>query len=81
MATHYVSVENRDRRSRTDRALAEMAASILGAGITTFGSMAILLACCFGVFFKFGVFVTLTVPFSLLFSLIFFPALLHAMGP
>ena len=81
VATHYVSVSDRDRSSRTDRALSEMATSILGAGFTTFGSMAFLLACNFVVYFKFGVFITLSVPFSLLFSLVFFPALLHTIGP
>ena len=81
MATHYISVNAEDRKTRTQKALAEMSVSILGGAITTFGSVVMLLAAKFGVFFKFGVFISLTIPFSLLYSMLFFPALLHAIGP
>lgn len=81
LANHYVSSISPVRFRRMQEAYSEMGISILGGAITTFGSGLLLLAAKLVVYFKFGVFITLTISFSLLYSLILFGSLSHLCGP
>lgn len=81
IGTHYVSAVGETRKAKTQLALGEIAVSVLGGGVTTFGVAVALLFATFQLFFRFGVFIGLTVPFSLLYALLFFTALLHTAGP
>jgi len=77
----YVASHHKSKDERTRDALAKMAISIVGGAITTFGDGCMLFFTVLIFFQKFAWIVTSTIFFALIWSLIFFPALLFAIGP
>jgi len=61
--------------------LKEIGISIISGAITTLGSGIFLFFAIISIFNKFAVLIVATILFSLGFSLIFFAALMHAVGP
>ena len=81
LAIHYVGSVYPDRRRRTDDSLKQLGKSILSGGITTMGSGLFLFFTVTLVLKKFAVLITATILFALLFSMVFFVALLYLVGP
>jgi len=77
----YVESHHMDKVRRTREALAKMAISIVGGAVTTFGDGCMLFFTTMFFFQKFAWIVTTTIFFALIWSLIFFPALLFIAGP
>lgn len=78
---HYVHSKYRDRENRIREALKEMGISILSGSITTMMSVLILFAAVILIFTKFAIFVIATIIFSTFYSLCFFIACCHVIGP
>ena len=81
LAIHYVSSVYPDRKRRTDDSLKHLGKSILSGGITTIGSGIFLFFTATLLLRQFAVLITATILFSLLFSLVFFVALLYLLWP
>jgi len=77
----YVESHHRSKMERTRDALSKMAISIVGGAVTTFGDGCMLFFTTFIFFQKFAWIVTSTIFFALIWSLVFFPALLFIVGP
>lgn len=81
LANHYVGALSPSRGKRMSEAYADIGVSILGGAITTIASGFLLIFARFLLFIKFSVLIILTIVFSVLFSLFFFGALAHLIGP
>jgi len=81
LANHYVESTYEDRFSRIQDALTAMGISILSGSITTILSVICLAFAAIIFFNKFAVLVTSTILFALYFSMVFFIALHHFIGP
>lgn len=81
VANAYVESRAGSRLDRTRDALTDLGISILAGAISTLlaGSMLFMATIIF--FFKFGIFVVVTVALSLVWGLFFFPAMLLLVGP
>jgi hypothetical protein len=69
------------REEKTTRAMTEMGISILGGGLTTLLASLFLFGTTLQFFYKFGVFMMITVSFSLVYANFFFLPLLALVGP
>jgi len=81
LANHYVESVYEDKYRRMQDALSSMGISIFSGAITTIGSGIFLFAATIVFFQKFAVLIVSTIIFSLFFSLVFFSALNHLIGP
>jgi len=81
LANHYVESVYEDRFRRMEEALSSMGISIFSGAITTIGSGVFLFFATVVFFQKFALLIVGTIGFSLFFSLVFFAALSHLVGP
>lgn len=81
LATHYVNSPLYYRNEKASAAISDMGISIFSGATTTLGSAIFLFGGTLVFFTKFAIVITITVLFSLIYSLVFFLALLHAYGP
>ena len=81
LANHYVESPHLSRYNKTQEALREIGISVVSGAITTAGSALFLLFAQISVFKKFSAILIMTIVFSILYSLCFFTALCHIMGP
>ena len=81
LANHYVESYYTSRHKKIQDAFGEMGISILGGAITTIGSGLVLFGAELLILKKFALLITSTILFSLIFSLLFFGAVLHLLGP
>ena len=81
LADSYLSSEHDSREAKVKAALADTGASILSGAISTLGASCPMFGAQIIFFFKFAVFIFLTVALSLIFSLGFFAAALATLGP
>ena len=81
LASHYVHSKAKDRNGRIKESLKELGGSILSGSITTIGASCCLFLGVLTMFHKFGLFVISTIAFSIFYSLGFFAALCHVVGP
>lgn len=81
LASHFVHSKHKDRFNRIREALREMGISILSGSITTILAVMVLFICTITVFTKFAIFVIGTVILSIAYSLGFFAAMCHVIGP
>lgn len=80
-ALAYCEAPERTRHERLTRALVEMGISVQSGAITTMGASAFLLATNIRFLFQFGVFMLLTVAFSLVVANLLFTSLIAIVGP
>lgn len=81
LASHYIHSKHKDRQSRIREALRELGISIISGSITTILASCVLFICILVLFTKFAIFVCATIVFSLFYSLAFFAAVCHVIGP
>ena len=81
LGNHYVECDKETRKERMDEALKHIGVSILSGALTTLGSVFFLFFATLSLFAKFGLVFTVTIAYSLLFSLFFFTALCYTFGP
>ena len=81
LANHYVESPQLTRFKKTQESLREIGISVVSGAVTTSGAAAFLLFGQISVFRKFSSILIVTIAFSLIVSLFFFPALCHIMGP
>jgi len=81
LAAHYIHSPFQFRFKRIQESLREMGISILSGGLTTLGSGIFLFFAHVVIFQKFAIIFTSTILFSLTYSLIWFVAVVHIMGP
>lgn len=81
LASHYVHSKHQDSYSRVQESLRELGVSILSGSITTVLAVVVLVICEIIVFLKFAIFVSYTIILSLVYSLGFFTAACHIIGP
>ena len=81
LGNHYVECKKPTRKERMDEALKHIGVSILSGAITTLGSVFFLFFATMSIFTKFGLVFTVTISYSLIFSLFFFTALCYTFGP
>ena len=81
LGNHYVECTRLTRKERMDEALKHIGVSILSGALTTLGSVFFLFFATMSIFAKFGLVFTVTIGYSLLFSLFFFTAMCYTMGP
>ena len=81
LASHYIHSKHKDRHRRIREALRELGISILSGSVTTILATCVLFICVLLLFPKFAIFVISTVIFSVLYSLAFFSAVCHIIGP
>lgn len=81
LAAHYVHSPAPTRKARTTESLGEMGISIFGGALTTLGSSGVLFLCELFLFRKFAFMITTTVGLAFVFSLFYFIALSHSLGP
>lgn len=81
LANHYGESWEAKRGERVRESLREIGVSILSGSITTFGSALFLIFSTFTLFKKFSFIILITIAFSVYFSLMFLPAVLHTIGP
>jgi len=77
----YMESQGRDTEQKTRQAMKKMGGSVLGGSITTFGTGAVLFFTSLVFFNKFAVVISTTILFSLVWSLVVFPAILVTVGP
>uniref|UniRef100_A0A7S1U3D8 SSD domain-containing protein n=2 Tax=Phaeomonas parva TaxID=124430 RepID=A0A7S1U3D8_9STRA len=77
----YLESKKKTRRDRTRDMLFKMGVSVVSGAISTLGSSCFLLATYIIFFRKFGTFILFVISQSLVYSLVFFTALLNLMGP
>lgn len=81
LAHHYVESTHNDKYERTKESLKEIGVSIISGGITTLGSGCMLFFATIVTFVKFAFLIVTTVLFSFYFSMVFFTAFTHIIGP
>jgi len=81
LAAHYIHSKAKDRNGRVRESLRELGPSILSGSVTTIGASCCLFLGLLTMFFKFGILVIATIIFSIFYSLGFFAALCHVIGP
>ena len=81
LAAHYIHSRHVDRHTRIRESLRELGVSILGGSVTTVGACIILFVCVLQIFQKLAILVIATIFFSVLYSLGFFAAICHILGP
>jgi hypothetical protein len=81
LGNHYIESPKPDRISRMTESLRDMGVSMISSGLTTIGSSVFLWGASMIFFQKFALFMTLTILFSWVWALIFFTALMFAIGP
>lgn len=81
LATHYVHSPFYDRFDKASDAISAMGISIFSGAVTTLGSGIFLLGGTIIFFERFGLVIIMTVILSLIYSIIFFLAVLHVAGP
>lgn len=81
LANHYVESIYPDRHNKIMVSLRDLGISIISSAVTTIGSGIFLLFAELVIFNKFAILIICTIIFSLVFSLFFFAALCHIMGP
>lgn len=81
LASHFVHSRHKDRYSRTKESLRELGVSIISGSITTVLAVVVLVICEITMFLKFAIFVSATVILSIFYSLFFFSAVCHTIGP
>jgi hypothetical protein len=79
--TRFIKGEAATRFLKTQHALTEMGISVVSGAATTFLASLFLVAASFAFYYIFGIFMLMTVIFSLLVSLTMLPALLCILGP
>lgn len=81
LAAHYVHSPAHKRYDRSTESISQMGVSIFSGGITTLGSGIFLFGGKIIFFQKFALIITVTVIVSLSYSLIYFVAFVHVLGP
>ena len=81
LAEGYAHSPHHDRESRVRQTLENVGISVLSGAATTLGSSFFLMFAVLVFFFQFGIFMFATIGFSVAFSIVFFMALLAAIGP
>ena len=81
LAAHYIHSKHKNRGSRMNLALRELGVSILSGSITTILATMTLFIAVLLLFTKFAILVLMTIVFSVFYSLAFFSALCHIIGP
>ena len=81
LASHYIHSKSSERYDRTREALRELGVSIISGSITTILATSVLFMATLVLFHKFAIFVMSTILFALFYSIMFFSALCHVMGP
>lgn len=81
LAAHFVHSKSGDRNSRVRESLRELGISILSGSVTTVAATATLYICVLVLFSKFATLVIYTIILASFYSLAFFAALCHAIGP
>lgn len=81
LANHYVESTHSDKYTRMQESLREIGISIISGAVTTLGAGLVLFFCTIKLYTKFAVLIVSTISFSLLFSMFFFAAMMHAFGP
>ncbi|XP_064621245.1 protein dispatched homolog 1-like [Lineus longissimus] len=81
MAQAYSMSIYSQRSERIRDSLQHVAISILSGAATTLGASCFMFLCRVHFFLQFGIFIFATIGFSILFALVFFPALLSVLGP
>lgn len=81
LANTYCECKKPDKFSRTESMLTIMGVSVIGGGATTLGAGLFLFGGKVKFFEVMGTLVSGTIGFSILWSLIFFPAFCHVLGP
>ena len=81
LAEGYTLSLHKDRLSRVQDMLDEMAIAVFFGAITTLGASCFMFLAKLSFFFQFGIFMFSTIGFSLLFSMCMFVTLLGIIGP
>lgn len=81
LASHFVHSRHQDRYTRTRESLRELGVSIISGSVTTVLAVVVLVICKIVMFTKFAVFVSSTIFLSIFYSLFFFSAMCHTIGP
>lgn len=81
ICTAYVESKSETRFDRTRDALTDLGISIIAGGVSTLLAGSFLFFAVIIFFVKFGGFIVSTVILSMLWSLLFFPAILQTIGP
>ena len=81
LGNHYTASVHLERVARMQEALGHIGISIMGGAVTTAGSAFFLFFAELNVLRKFGLIISVIIGYSLLFSLVFFPALCFIAGP
>jgi predicted RND superfamily exporter protein len=81
LANAWVNSKDETRLKKTQHMLGEIGISVFAASITTFLSAVALFACTVLFFFKFGVFIALTIVISMVYAFLLFSALVAVVGP
>jgi predicted RND superfamily exporter protein len=81
LASHYIHSKHPDRHDRIRESLRELGGSIISGSITTIGATIVLFICTLVLFHKFAIFIIATIVYSIFYSLGFFAAMCHVMGP
>jgi len=81
LAAHFVHSKAKDRNSKVREMLREIGISILSGSVTTMAATATLFVCVLVIFHKFATLVIWTIILSTFYSLGFFAAICHTVGP
>jgi len=81
LASHYIRSAHSNRYDRVQEALQEIGISIFSGAVTTFGAGIFLFFATIIVFYKFAIMIVSTITFSLIYSMLFFAAIMHVCGP
>lgn len=81
LAAHFVHSKQKSRFHRIRESLRDLGISIASGALTTILACLPLFICLILIFSKFAIFVIATIIFSTLYSLFFFAAMLHIIGP
>lgn len=81
LSAHYVHSPFPTREQKMHHAFKEMGVSIFSGALTTLGAGIFLYPALLRIFRKFSIIIVFTVIFALFYSLLFFGALAHIMGP
>lgn len=81
LSNHFVESSHIKKYDKMRSSLKEIGVSIMSGSITTFISGMFLMFSILNMFVKFSIIIVTTIAFSLYFSLFFFSALIHVIGP
>ncbi len=81
LANHYVETPFSDRYNRVRESLKQIGISIFGGAATTLGASIFMFLCTLLFFTKFALLISVTIIYSIYFSIIVFAAVCHLFGP